>query len=58
MPQNNSITKVRNESNTYDCMIFKAALFVLNTKETVNWSIYIVEKCDSSNVVKATAGTD
>lgn len=44
--------------NTYECIIFKVALFVLNTKETVNNSIYNVEKCDLSNAVRATVSTE
>lgn len=56
--ENMSIAKL-SELNTYEHIIFKVDLFVLNTKKAVNNSIYIVEKkCDSSIAVKAIVSTN
>lgn len=55
--ENMSIRKL-SELNIYEHIIFKVALFVLNTKNTVNNSIYILEKCDLSTGVKAIVSTN
>lgn len=55
---NTSIATFRSEFKYYEHIIFKASLFVLNTKETLNSSISIVEKYALSNAIKAVFSTN